>query len=410
MNIEKLKALYGDYLDLHRRRFDDTLALLSRHDGAADGKHRKLLDVGIFPGFMAAMAQERGYDIWGIANEEMTPEFRDFAATRDFKLAELDVETDPFPFGDEFFDTVLCTEIIEHMHRNPFALIEKCFRALKPGGCFLLSTPNLARLPVISGLISEQSYMSPLEGPIDESFPVNKCYTHCREYTMPELHYMACAQDKYLYRFLQREKIYSRCWDAGLRCRIQGIRNPATLISETLKWAAVRHRPHLRSCLMYLAVKPEVCHRIDTGDFSDVKGLHETEEDTDTSSSNRRPLPTPFRWTSGNATLLIPNACPGLKEPARLLMLCAYVVPGDAHDLQVFFKVNGRDVKAQTFSPGKAYRLVELPLSKSDMGRDRIEVSISSGTWNPSDYGLPDKRALGIMISWGEVLLIADRL
>jgi SAM-dependent methyltransferase len=44
------------------------------------------------------------------------------------------------PFGDEIFDTILCSEVLEHLS-NPSALFSEFERILKPGGRIILSTP-----------------------------------------------------------------------------------------------------------------------------------------------------------------------------------------------------------------------------------------------------------------------------
>lgn len=54
----------------------------------------------------------------------------------------IDIQADAYrlPFRDETFDTVLCTEVLEHTHSPQLALSE-VHRVLKPGGKLLLTTP-----------------------------------------------------------------------------------------------------------------------------------------------------------------------------------------------------------------------------------------------------------------------------
>jgi len=47
---------------------------------------------------------------------------------------------DEMPFNEKVFDSVLCTEVIEHMP-EPEEVIQEIYRVLKPGGKLLLSTP-----------------------------------------------------------------------------------------------------------------------------------------------------------------------------------------------------------------------------------------------------------------------------
>lgn len=46
------------------------------------------------------------------------------------------------PFRDGHFDAVTCAQVIEHVV-NPDALVQEAHRVLRPGGVFVLSTPNL---------------------------------------------------------------------------------------------------------------------------------------------------------------------------------------------------------------------------------------------------------------------------
>lgn len=49
------------------------------------------------------------------------------------------------PVSDATYDTVLCSEVLEHV-ANPHAALREICRVLRPGGALLLSVPFLARL------------------------------------------------------------------------------------------------------------------------------------------------------------------------------------------------------------------------------------------------------------------------
>ena len=48
----------------------------------------------------------------------------------------------PWPYGNERFDVFVCIEAIEHLE-NPWFLVREANRVLKPGGVFLVTTPNV---------------------------------------------------------------------------------------------------------------------------------------------------------------------------------------------------------------------------------------------------------------------------
>lgn len=54
---------------------------------------------------------------------------------------QVDLNTAPIPYPDSFFDTVIANDVIEHLSR-PLAMLCEANRALKPGGTFILATPN----------------------------------------------------------------------------------------------------------------------------------------------------------------------------------------------------------------------------------------------------------------------------
>lgn len=52
----------------------------------------------------------------------------------------LDLSTDPLPCADLSLDLITALELVEHL-ANPRHFAAECFRALKPGGALILSTP-----------------------------------------------------------------------------------------------------------------------------------------------------------------------------------------------------------------------------------------------------------------------------
>ncbi|MEM5777291.1 MAG: class I SAM-dependent methyltransferase [Candidatus Aenigmatarchaeota archaeon] len=59
-----------------------------------------------------------------------------------------------FPFEDNYADTIIAGEIIEHL-LNPFEFLKECNRALKKGGILILTTPNMTSLTYI---LKKQSF------------------------------------------------------------------------------------------------------------------------------------------------------------------------------------------------------------------------------------------------------------
>jgi SAM-dependent methyltransferase len=54
-----------------------------------------------------------------------------------------DAEKDAYPYPDGHFSTIVCCELLEHLSSDPMHLMAEINRVLKPGGCLVLSTPNI---------------------------------------------------------------------------------------------------------------------------------------------------------------------------------------------------------------------------------------------------------------------------
>ena len=49
------------------------------------------------------------------------------------------------PYDDNFFDAITFTEVIEHLE-NHRKILEEIGRVLKPGGCLIITTPNILNM------------------------------------------------------------------------------------------------------------------------------------------------------------------------------------------------------------------------------------------------------------------------
>jgi SAM-dependent methyltransferase len=67
------------------------------------------------------------------------------ARARGIEVAELDLETSPFPWPSGHFDVVVANQVFEHL-KNIWLPLSEVYRVLKPGGHFIISVPNLASL------------------------------------------------------------------------------------------------------------------------------------------------------------------------------------------------------------------------------------------------------------------------
>lgn len=97
----------------------------------------KLLNLGGGTGQVAAIYRWLGFDVYNL----------DIAVEKeDERNKKYDLnQAGPLPYQGGFFDLVVCSEIIEHLE-NPWKLFRQAEQVLKPGGIFILSTPNVLSL------------------------------------------------------------------------------------------------------------------------------------------------------------------------------------------------------------------------------------------------------------------------
>jgi methionine biosynthesis protein MetW len=96
-----------------------------------------ILDVGCGNGYQMEPFTEVNM-VYGLDISEANI---DKALSRGIKAILHDIE-EPFPFEDDFFDIVVCSEVLEHLF-FPEKVLQECYRVLKAEGYFIVTVPNL---------------------------------------------------------------------------------------------------------------------------------------------------------------------------------------------------------------------------------------------------------------------------
>jgi SAM-dependent methyltransferase len=123
----------GEFLDF---RFKAPLELLA--NGRRPGR---LIEIGTGAGFFLKAAARAGFDAHGL---ELSPEACDYARNT-LGLRVMQTLAEEMPFEPGHFDAAAMFEVIEHL-RDPLRVVRAARQALKPGGRFVVSTPNLGAL------------------------------------------------------------------------------------------------------------------------------------------------------------------------------------------------------------------------------------------------------------------------
>ena len=179
----------GEYLDTHQTRLVKTLEITP-----PGGPDDRILEMGAYLQVTPALHSKLGYgEVRGcyygpagrIDHRSVTSsEGETFTCDID----HFDAEKERFPYDDQYFSTVLCGELIEHLFEDPMHLMCEVNRILKPGGHLVLTTPNVAALRGISAILQgyHPGFFHAYIKPADASGEVDA--RHNREYTAREIH------------------------------------------------------------------------------------------------------------------------------------------------------------------------------------------------------------------------------
>jgi 2-polyprenyl-3-methyl-5-hydroxy-6-metoxy-1,4-benzoquinol methylase len=162
-----------EYFLIHEARYKTIL-------GHLINKKLRILDIGCYPYHLGAALELMGHDVYGIASEHEPIKRK--------KIVVCNIEKDIFPFKDNFFDMVLCTEVLEHLPQSPAFTLREARRVTMPQGHILITTPNIARSINRFKLLLGKNVMYPLHQVLENDGAGSHLYhRHNREYTLGEL-------------------------------------------------------------------------------------------------------------------------------------------------------------------------------------------------------------------------------
>lgn len=139
LNPEEIKKNKERLLDLQQRSSWDIRSgrILDLAKKFIPNKGGQLLDVASADGSLLLQLSEAGYqNLTGVDIDDYRNEL-----AKKFPFKKLDLCFDKYPWADDSVDAVISSQTIEHLE-NPFYFAREIYRILKPGGIFIVSTPN----------------------------------------------------------------------------------------------------------------------------------------------------------------------------------------------------------------------------------------------------------------------------
>jgi SAM-dependent methyltransferase len=185
--LDYIAGFYADdpnatgYINLHRDRLIRTVELIPQGD-----KDRRLLELSSYLQMPLMVKKYGNYGEIAVTNwwrgepreKIITVRHAVTGEEMAFPMKNVDVERDPFPFSDGYFDVALCCELIEHLREDPMHMMVELNRVLKWGGLVILTTPNITSAFSVQEALAGRSpniyNLYNLQSPADR---------HSREYT-----------------------------------------------------------------------------------------------------------------------------------------------------------------------------------------------------------------------------------
>ena len=106
-----------------------------------DGQGRRLLDVGAADGLLSRKLTDLG---WRVTAIEGDPVLAQAGARHCERMITVNLDRD-IPDGEEPFDVIVYGDVLEHLV-DPRRVLVELDRGLAPGGCVIISVPNVAHL------------------------------------------------------------------------------------------------------------------------------------------------------------------------------------------------------------------------------------------------------------------------
>jgi 2-polyprenyl-3-methyl-5-hydroxy-6-metoxy-1,4-benzoquinol methylase len=105
------------------------------------GDRLSVLDVGCGSGALAEAIRLKGYEVWGIEENEEAAGRAARRIDRVLRLNLLEQETISAQIGEKRFDYLIFSDVLEHLY-DPFLVLKSYLAFVKEGGRVVISVPN----------------------------------------------------------------------------------------------------------------------------------------------------------------------------------------------------------------------------------------------------------------------------
>ncbi|TSA00099.1 MAG: class I SAM-dependent methyltransferase [Deltaproteobacteria bacterium] len=103
---------------------------------------RRVLDVGAGTGLLLSLLRHMGHECFALDVEDIRDADRVIFPSKIVEFTRCNVEVDPIPYPDGFFDAVVCAQTLEHFTYSHLAPVREMRRVLRVGGILEVDVPN----------------------------------------------------------------------------------------------------------------------------------------------------------------------------------------------------------------------------------------------------------------------------
>ena len=137
---------------------------------------KTILDIGCGEGIFGQELKKRANrEVWGI---EIVGECAEKAGKRLDRVMVGDIETGDFDLPGDFFDCIICNDVLEHC-RDPWSVLRRLKINLKENGCVVASIPNVRYYENVRKLLLHREWKYESCGILD--------YGHLRFFTQKSI-------------------------------------------------------------------------------------------------------------------------------------------------------------------------------------------------------------------------------
>lgn len=180
--------------DLFRGSIDRFCEIAARLHSA-----KRVLDVGSGQGMLLSLLSELGHECYALDIYDAPAHYPYIYQEKSIHFTQSNVEVDPLPFDSEFFDAVVCCQVLEHFTHSHLFAMKEINRVLVRQGLVEVDVPNAVCFRNRSRMIRGKHITYDYEEHYLYSNPIlykNKSFyplRHNREFTYREVSILLAA-------------------------------------------------------------------------------------------------------------------------------------------------------------------------------------------------------------------------